>query len=175
MYLRTTDEAYGVSIANNSEMVVASAGVYNVQFSAQLYNSGGGGSGTSKTVVTYVQLNGISYSIATASGAQGWSTVVWDLLAYGTAHAFTRAKRAKLVKHPRSVSAFVHAGAPGPNASGFLTALYGSGKGVQLAAWLESGAEGPPPQFDGYTDDEDGPGGVGLVVIETSEGIADRR
>jgi microcystin-dependent protein len=36
MRLNSTDEAYGVSIQNNSQVVVAHSAVYNIQFSAQL-------------------------------------------------------------------------------------------------------------------------------------------
>ncbi len=36
MLLNTTDESYGVSVVNNSQITVAHSGVYNIQFSAQL-------------------------------------------------------------------------------------------------------------------------------------------
>lgn len=43
--LNTTDEADGVSIVGGSQITVAAAGVYDLQFSAQLHHRGGGGSG----------------------------------------------------------------------------------------------------------------------------------
>lgn len=45
MLIRTSSEENGVSIANNSRITFAHAGTYNIQFSAQLHNQGGGGSG----------------------------------------------------------------------------------------------------------------------------------
>lgn len=36
MRFNTTDESYGVSVVNNSQITVAHSGVYNIQFSAQL-------------------------------------------------------------------------------------------------------------------------------------------
>jgi hypothetical protein len=43
MTYNTTDISQGVSIENNSEITISNAGIYNVQFSAQLHNNGGGG------------------------------------------------------------------------------------------------------------------------------------
>ena len=60
MYLRVTDEAYGTSIVSNSQIKVNSSGVYNIQFSAQLHNNAGGGSG--QTVNIWLKKNGINVS-----------------------------------------------------------------------------------------------------------------
>lgn len=40
--LDTTDFANGISVADGSKVTVTTGGVYNIQFSAQLYRSGGG-------------------------------------------------------------------------------------------------------------------------------------
>lgn len=56
MLLRTTDISNGISIVSNSRIKVANAGVYNIQFSAQLHNTGGGGSGN--TVQIWLRKNG---------------------------------------------------------------------------------------------------------------------
>ena len=59
--VNNTAEAAGVSVANNlsgnpSRITFAYAGTYNIQFSAQLHNTGGGGSG--ETVNIFFRLNG---------------------------------------------------------------------------------------------------------------------
>jgi hypothetical protein len=63
MTVNNTAEAAGVSVANNlsgnpSRVTFAYAGTYNIQFSAQLHNTGGGGSG--QTVNIWFRLNGIN-------------------------------------------------------------------------------------------------------------------
>ena len=61
MFAELTAESAGVSMATGSEgtksrMTFANAGTYNIQFSAQLHNTGGGGSGN--TVNIWFKLNG---------------------------------------------------------------------------------------------------------------------
>jgi hypothetical protein len=61
MYAENTADAAGVSMATGvestkSQMTFANAGTYNIQFSAQLHNKGGGGSG--QTVNIWFKLNG---------------------------------------------------------------------------------------------------------------------
>jgi hypothetical protein len=58
MKLRITDESNGVSItgANNSQITVSANGTYNLQFSAQFHNTGGGGSG--HDVIIWLRKNG---------------------------------------------------------------------------------------------------------------------
>lgn len=61
MYCENTADAAGVSMVANlagdkSRMTFANAGTYNIQFSAQLHNLGGGGSG--QTVNIWFRLNG---------------------------------------------------------------------------------------------------------------------
>jgi hypothetical protein len=46
MTVNVVDFASGVSIVNGSEITFLNAGKYNIQFSAQFHNTGGGGSGT---------------------------------------------------------------------------------------------------------------------------------
>ena len=42
MKYRTTDISRDISIVSDSQITIAKAGVYNIQFSAQIYKSGGG-------------------------------------------------------------------------------------------------------------------------------------
>ena len=61
MYAENTADADGVSMelgdeSTKSRMTFAHAGTYNIQFSAQLHNTGGGGSGN--TVNIWFRLNG---------------------------------------------------------------------------------------------------------------------
>jgi hypothetical protein len=61
MYAENTADAAGVSMvtgveSTKSQMTFANAGTYNIQFSAQLHNKGGGGSG--QTVNIWFKLNG---------------------------------------------------------------------------------------------------------------------
>jgi hypothetical protein len=61
MYAENTADAAGVSMqtgveGTKSQMTFANAGTYNIQFSAQLHNKGGGGSG--QTVNIWFKLNG---------------------------------------------------------------------------------------------------------------------
>lgn len=51
-----TADADGVSIVSGSQVTFAHAGTYNIQFSVQLHNTGGGGSGN--TVNIWLRLNG---------------------------------------------------------------------------------------------------------------------
>jgi hypothetical protein len=61
MYCENTADADGVSMqlgveGKKSQITFANAGTYNIQFSAQLHNTGGGGSGN--TVNIWFKLNG---------------------------------------------------------------------------------------------------------------------
>jgi hypothetical protein len=61
MFCETTADADGVSMetgdeATKSQITFANAGTYNIQFSAQLHNTGGGGSGN--IVNIWFKLNG---------------------------------------------------------------------------------------------------------------------
>ena len=51
-----TADAAGVSIVSSSQVTFANAGTYNIQFSAQFHNTGGGGSGN--TVNIWLRQNG---------------------------------------------------------------------------------------------------------------------
>lgn len=50
MKVRTTAESNGISIVSDSRITFAYAGTYNIQFSAQLHDTGGGGSGTTVNI-----------------------------------------------------------------------------------------------------------------------------
>lgn len=54
--LNNTDFSNGISIVSNSRVTIANAGKYNIAFSTQLHNNGGGGSGT--TVNIWLAKNG---------------------------------------------------------------------------------------------------------------------
>ena len=61
MYCENTADANGVSMElgtsnKKSRMTFANAGTYNIQFSAQLHNTGGGGSGNTMNI--WFRLNG---------------------------------------------------------------------------------------------------------------------
>ena len=65
MYCENTADAAGVSMqlgveGKKSQITFANAGTYNIQFSAQLHNTGGGGSGN--TVNIWFKLNGNNIS-----------------------------------------------------------------------------------------------------------------
>jgi hypothetical protein len=65
MYCENTADADGVSMqlgveGKKSQITFANAGTYNIQFSAQLHNTGGGGSGN--TVNIWFKLNGNNIS-----------------------------------------------------------------------------------------------------------------
>lgn len=52
-----TDLSNGVSVVSNSRITIANAGVYNLQFSAQIHHIGGGGSG--ETINVWFSKNGV--------------------------------------------------------------------------------------------------------------------
>ena len=54
--IRTQDMVDGFSVANNSRITAANSGRYNIMFSFQLHNRGGGGNGT--TVEIWLTKNG---------------------------------------------------------------------------------------------------------------------
>lgn len=55
MRFNNTDFADGISIVSNSRITIANTGVYNIQFSAQFYNTGGG----TETVWIWLRKNGV--------------------------------------------------------------------------------------------------------------------
>jgi hypothetical protein len=60
MKLNTTDLSNNVSVQSGSQITVTKAGKYNLQFSAQLHNNGGGGSGNN--VFIWLRKNGVDVS-----------------------------------------------------------------------------------------------------------------
>ena len=58
MKFNSTEFSNGVSIQNNSEITIANTGVYNIQFSAQLYNTGG----STEKVWIWLRKNGLDLS-----------------------------------------------------------------------------------------------------------------
>ena len=85
--LNNTAEAAGVSIANDgsgnpTRITFTNAGVYNIQFSAQLHYTGGGGSGN--TVNIWFRLNGTdipnSDTKITVSSNNPYSVAAWNFI-----------------------------------------------------------------------------------------------
>ncbi len=75
MYFENTDISNGVTITNNgaacagstcTDITFADAGVYNIQFSAQLHNTGGGGAGE-KTIAIWLGKNGADVPLSATS------------------------------------------------------------------------------------------------------------
>ena len=62
MKFNTTDISSGVSIVSSSRITVANSGIYNLQFSAQLNNNGGGGSGNTITIWFRVTGSNVPFS-----------------------------------------------------------------------------------------------------------------
>ena len=58
MKFNSTEFSNGISIQNNSEITIANTGVYNIQFSAQLYNTGG----SNEKVWIWLRKNGLDLS-----------------------------------------------------------------------------------------------------------------
>ena len=62
MLLRSTDFSNGVSIVSSSRITVSNSGVYDLQFSSQLFNGGGGGSGQTVSIWFRVSGSDVPYS-----------------------------------------------------------------------------------------------------------------
>jgi hypothetical protein len=62
MLLRSTDFSNGVSIVSSSRITVSNSGVYDLQFSSQLFNDGGGGSGQTVSIWFRVSGSDVPYS-----------------------------------------------------------------------------------------------------------------
>lgn len=79
MTLDTTDLSDGVTVVGGSQITFASAGVYDVQFSAQLHNLAGGG--PSHYVAIWLALNGTAVpdsAFRVHVGSNDTSVVAWD-------------------------------------------------------------------------------------------------
>ena len=63
--LRTTDISSGISVASDSRITVTHTGIYNFQFSLQLNNTGGAGSG--KEVYIWLRKNGSDVATSNTS------------------------------------------------------------------------------------------------------------
>lgn len=92
MYAENTADADGVTMelgdeATKSQMTFAHTGTYNIQFSAQLHNTGGGGSGN--TVNIWFRLNGSdianSDTKVTAPSNAPYVVAAWNFLVSVTA------------------------------------------------------------------------------------------
>jgi len=67
MKFDTTDISSGVSIVSSSRITVANTGIYNLQFSAQLNNNGGGGAGN--TISIWFRVTGSNVPFSTTNVA----------------------------------------------------------------------------------------------------------
>lgn len=83
MTLNTTDLAEGVSVKNNSRITVANGATYNLQFSAQLHHTGGGGNGN--TVNIWLRKNGTdvpnSNTKVTVQSNNPYVVAAWNFIA----------------------------------------------------------------------------------------------
>jgi hypothetical protein len=61
MKFNTTDFSNGVSIVDNSKITIANSGIYNIQFSAQFYNTNGG----NEKIWIWLRKNGVDVSNTT--------------------------------------------------------------------------------------------------------------
>ena len=80
MTYNTTDLSNGVSVVSSSRITLANAGKYNIQFSAQFYHLGGGGSGD--TVNIWLAKNGSpvadSNTRLTITSSTKYSVAAWN-------------------------------------------------------------------------------------------------
>jgi hypothetical protein len=87
MTFDNTPDANGVSIVSNSRITMANVGTYDLQFSAQLYYSGGGGAG--ETVQIWFRINGTDVAASatkvTVKSNNPYAVAAWDYLFTTTA------------------------------------------------------------------------------------------
>lgn len=79
----STDYSNGVTLVNNSQLKVANAGYYNLQFSAQIYRTGGG---TEENFYIWFKKNGNTISnsntAVTISNNSHYIVVGWNFISY---------------------------------------------------------------------------------------------
>ena len=94
MELNTTDTSIGVTIANNTlsrptRITVSNSGVYNLQFSAQLYRTSGG---QSKTMTIWIRVNEVnvpaSATIVTMQANADYLVAAWNWYVTLTANQY---------------------------------------------------------------------------------------
>lgn len=92
LYCESTADANGVSMElgtsnKKSRMTFANAGTYNIQFSAQAYHRGGGGSGS--TVNIWFRLNGTNIANSdtrlTIASSSPYQVAAWNFIVSVTA------------------------------------------------------------------------------------------
>jgi len=90
MTFNTTDLSNGVSIVSSSQITLANAGKYNVQFSAQFHHIGGGGSGD--TVNIWLSKNGApvpdSNTRVTITSSTKYVVAAWNFFVDASAGDF---------------------------------------------------------------------------------------
>lgn len=88
--LNNTASADGVSIASSSRITFAYAGVYNIQFSAQLHHIGGGGAG--QTLNIWFRQNGIdipaSDTKVTITSSSPYVVAAWNFIVVVSANDY---------------------------------------------------------------------------------------
>lgn len=93
MRLNTTDRASGVSIVDFTKISVASAGVYNIQFSAQVQRTGGSGT---KAVDIWLDKNGTAVAdtntqvLLSSSGVDSREVAAWNFFICLTSSDYAR-------------------------------------------------------------------------------------
>jgi hypothetical protein len=85
MTYNNTDLSYGVSIVSNSRITIANAGVYNIQFSAQIFKDDSG----SDRIDIWLQKNGSNVANSNTElvivGNDGRSLAAWNFLVAASA------------------------------------------------------------------------------------------
>lgn len=89
MTLNTTVLSNGISVVNNSQIKVANAGIYNIQFSAQIVKTQGG---STETIYVYLRKNGVnvpdSNTALTLANNNDYQVASWNFVESLTANQY---------------------------------------------------------------------------------------
>jgi len=125
LYCESTADANGVSMevgtsGQKSRMTFANAGTYNIQFSAQAYHRGGGGSGS--TINIWFRLNGTNITNSdtrlTIASSSPYQVAAWNFIVSVTAGQYVEMVFAtdnanfEFLAEPAATSPVVHPAIP---------------------------------------------------------------
>lgn len=136
-----TSETNGVQLLNGSQVKVLNAGVYNVQFSCQLHNTGGGGDGT--VVNIWLAKNGTAIpdtaTNVTVNSNSPFVVPAWNFVLSLEANDYV-----ELYWQTENVNIIIeHAGATGvQGATGFSPAIPSTILTITQVAYALTGASG---------------------------------
>jgi hypothetical protein len=136
-----TSETNGVQLLNGSQVKVLNAGVYNVQFSCQLHNTGGGGAGT--IVNIWLAKNGTAIpdtaTNVTVNSNSPFVVPAWNFVLSLEANDYV-----ELYWQTENVNIIIeHAGATGvQGATGFSPAIPSTILTITQVAYALTGASG---------------------------------